>query len=302
MPKKSEELLKDILKRNNICFNSFECMPDNAGRMKEVFCVDSTEERYGVFIYNRDEAGERGRSIEERIRTEAYIFDSIREKTELRSPRVIDFGKNYLVCTWLEGNPIGNLEEIDWFKTARAMGSALSEIHEIKFEAFGEVSQKGLNPKFNSWRAFIQEMIEGLREHSEKKIADEALTFLEQNISLMEYSPEPVLIHGDFHEGNILDGSPLGIIDCEAGFSGAREYEIDRCIFHCFDWSEKRAVTEEFLDGYGHEKIDDDWEERQNYYRVLHAVNGMIDGRKLGSNYLIEINEKELRKKLESGL
>jgi len=122
------------------------------------------------------------------------------------------------------------------------------------------------------------------------------LDYLEENIDLMKYNPDPVLLHGDFHDGNILKGKKLGIVDCEAGFAGAREYEIDRCLFH---WAEEWNTSEEFMKGYGNQKLSENWSERKVYYRILHSVRGMIDGMNLGSSHLVNINEEELKEKLK---
>lgn len=149
--------------------------------------------------------------------------------------------------------------------------------------------------KYDSWSEFVLNLVEIMRDDSEKEITIKALDYLEQNVELMKYNPDSVLVHGDFHDGNVLDAERLGVIDCEAGLVGTREYEVDRCLFH---WAEDWNASSEFLRGYGLDNLDEVWRQRQKYYRILQSVRGMIDGQNLGSSYIVEINEKELREML----
>jgi len=293
-----------ILEMNGISPSSVRKLSDDAGRMKDVFHIKSSEERdYGVYIYRQPEAGERGRSIEDRIAAEKYIFSKVRDETSLRAPKVLNSGSDFVLCTWLDGGVVGSWEqsedqvsESERKDVAFKMGEALSGIHSIRYEKFGEFGDNGISDDFDSWQEFVSRIIEMMAESSDKPVISEALNFLEENIDMMDYSASPVLVHGDFHDGNVLQGKKLGIVDCEAGFAGAREYEIDRCSFH---WAEDWNTSEEFLNGYGRENLNQGWKERRDYYRILQSTRGMIDGLRLGSSHLVNINEEELKEKLQ---
>jgi aminoglycoside phosphotransferase (APT) family kinase protein len=292
-----------ILDRNGIYPSSVRKLSDDAGRMKDVFQINSSEGRdYGAYIYRQPEGGERGRSIEERIEAEKHIFGKIRSETSLRAPEVIDSGDDFVLCTWIDGDVVGsweqsdgNINETEKTEVAFRMGEALSEIHNVKYDCFGELGAEGLLRKHDCWSEFVLNLVEMMRGSSDKEIVSRSLDYLEENIRLMKYDPEPVLVHGDFHDGNVLDGERLGVVDCEAGFVGTREYEVDRCLFH---WAENWNASEEFIRGYGEENLDENRQQRQSYYRILQSVRGMIDGENLGSSYIVEINEKELKKML----
>lgn len=176
------------------------------------------------------------------------------------------------------------------------MGSGLAEIHEIKFESFGEIGPDGIE-EFDSWPDFVENLIGWMRSEAEKDVVQNALDYLEENIEVMDHDPEPVLLHGDFHDGNILSGEKLGVVDCEAGFIGTREYEVFRCLSH---WAEEWGVEEEFLDVYGREKLANNWRKKKSYYEILQAAMGVIDGVNLGSGHLVEINEEGLKEALPS--
>lgn len=289
--------LEKVLQQNGIEPDSIEKKPQEAGRMKDVFRVKAGQ-KYGVYFYLQEDSGERNRSIQERLAAEKYIFGKIREKTSLRSPEVIDSGQNYVLCSWLNGSPLGTKDfpESKKEELAKRMGSSLAEIHEIKFDSFGEIGTDGIE-EFDSWPDFVEHLISWLSSKAEKEIVQKALDYLEDNIEFMDYGSEPVLLHGDFHDGNILSGEKLGVVDCEAGFVGTREYEVYRCLSH---WAEEWGVEEEFLEAYGKEKLADNWREKESYYEVLQAAMGVIDGINLGSEYLVEINEEGLRKELPS--
>lgn len=141
-----------ILEGNGISPRSGSKLSDDAGRMKDVFHVESSEGRdYGVYIYRQPGGGERGRSIKQRIAAEKHIFSKIRNETSLRAPEVIDSGENFLLCTWLSGDVIGSWEESEDSvneskkkEIAFKMGEALSEIHNISYDCFGEFGSEGL--------------------------------------------------------------------------------------------------------------------------------------------------------------
>jgi aminoglycoside phosphotransferase (APT) family kinase protein len=179
---------------------------------------------------------------------------------------------------------------------AREIGEALSQIHGIKFRTFGEIVEEGLEEKYDSWQVFVEKLISLVREETEKEVVLEAVEILGQNIEMMDYGLDSVLLHGDFHDGNILDRQRLGILDCEAGSVGTREYEINRCISH---WTEEWNCTEEFLEGYGRENLEEDWKRRRKFYNLLQAAMGIFDGVRLGSEHLVEINGKRLRKEMK---
>lgn len=261
--------ISKILKRNSITPSSGRKLSDDAGRMKDVFHIESSKGRdYGVYIYRQPESGERGRSIEERIAAEKHIYGKIRNETSLRAPEVIDSGRDFVLCTWIDGGVLGSWEqseddvsEKEKKEIAFRMGEALNEIHSVTYSCFGEFSAEGLSKEYNSWSAFILNLVEMMRNSSDKKIVIRALDHLEEDIDLMDYDPNPILVHGDFHDGNVLDGERLGVVDCEAGFVGTREYEVDRCLFH---WAEDWNSSSEFLRGYGQDNLDENWRQRKN--------------------------------------
>jgi fructosamine-3-kinase len=287
----------EAIEKNDIEEITIKKMPEKAGRMKDVYHIKGKRNEFALYLYLHEKGGERDRNRKQRRNCERFIFEKIRDKTCLRSPKVIDHGKNYLLCEWLPGNPIGidvdsKQEKIE---VARRMGKALKQIHGINFRQFGEIGIRGVEEPYDNWKDFIEKSINLMRGRADEELVVEAFDYLEKNLTIMRYDAEPVLIHGDFHHGNILNGERLGILDCEAGFSGSREYEIDRCIFH---WTSEWGVTDEFLESYGKDLLAEDWKERKKFYRIFHAARGVLDGKKLSSDHLIEINERELKKKL----
>ena len=297
-----EGKLENILKRHSIQRANVEKISDDAGRMKNIFSVETKDRgELGVYLYDQPEGGERGRSIKERLNAEKYTFDKIRNETSARAPEVYATdNEKYLICDWLEGENTGF--KIDRgerkHELAEMLGQALSEIHSIKYREFGEINREGIENFKNTWKEFIEYMIKFLKGFEKPEIAEKGISYLEDNLQIIEGNFDPVLIHGDFHAWNTVvdEDDSLGILDCEASFVGCREYELTRAMGH---WTEEYSISESFIQAYGKNRLKGDWRSRQDYYEVLHATVGLIDGIRMGSEELVRMNREGLEKQLD---
>lgn len=293
---------KKILEENSIQPVSIEKISEEAGRMKNIFRVQ-TEDRgaIGVYLYKQPEGGERGRTIKQRLTAEKYTFNQIRTKTSLRAPEIITSNnQDYIICNWLEGENTGfKIEENERKQEmAKVLGESLSEIHSIQYRKFGELNQNGIEKTYDGWTEFLANLIQFLKNFNTPDIADKGIKYLEDNLERIEGDYQPVLIHGDYHAWNtvINENDKLGVLDCEASFVGCREYEITRAIEH---WTDEYSISEAFIKAYGKDKLKDDWRDRKDYYEVLHATIGLIDGIRLGSEELMRMNKEGLEKQLK---
>lgn len=296
-----KDKVRRILNEKSLEPVSIEKISEDAGRMKNIFQIQTkTRGEIGLYLYEQPEGGERGRSINQRLKAEKYTFNQIRTKTSLRAPKIIATNnQDYIICKWLEGKNTGfKIEENDRKQEmAEILGKALAEIHSIQYQKFGELNQKGIEKPYDSWTDFIEYLIEFLRTFDTPEIADKGIKYLESNLDEIEGDYQPVLMHGDYHAWNtvINEQDKLGVLDCEASFVGCREYEITRAMGH---WADEYSISEAFINTYGKDKLEGDWRTREDYYEVLHATIGLIDGIRLGSEELMRMNREGLEKQL----
>jgi aminoglycoside phosphotransferase (APT) family kinase protein len=282
--------------------SSVQGISDDAGRMKQIFKAETGRRgEVGVYIYGQEQGGERGRTIQQRMDAEIYSFRRIRNQTSLRSPKPLyNNGEDIAVCTWLEGQNTGHLieKERDSERLARLLGSGLAEIHSIQYQNFGEFGADGIEQMCSTWPEYLERILDFLKRFDPPKPARDGISYLENNLNQVPESFQPVHLHGDFHAWNTLVDSSggLGVVDCEAGFAGCREFEVTRAINH---WAQEYSVTEPFLEAYGKENLAEDWRSRTDFYDVLHATMGIIDGIRMSSESLVEMNREILTDFLE---
>jgi aminoglycoside phosphotransferase (APT) family kinase protein len=296
------EEAREILGKESIEYSSVEKISEDAGRMKDIYRIQTNGKgEIGLYKYKQGKAGERGRTIKQRINAEIYTFQQIGEKTSSRTPEIISTDHhNYIICNWLKGKNTGTKIENNQQKEklAKKLGEALAEIHSIQYQKFGEINQNGIEKPYKNWKNFLQNVIDFLKQFNSEEIAEKGIGYLENNIEQVSGSFEPVLVHGDYHAWNtVIDQKgELGILDCEASFIGCREFEINRALGH---WAEEHEVKEPFLDAYGRDNLKDGWEDRRQYYEILHATMGLIDGIRMESEHLQKINREGLQENLK---
>src|SRR3989344_2063543 len=86
-----------------------------------------------------------------KIQKEEYLYNLIREKTDVPVPKVIAKGKDYIVLSKIHGKSIS----ADNKSLVRKAGELLANIHSIKFPYYGWIIRDKIRPKFESWRDFI---------------------------------------------------------------------------------------------------------------------------------------------------
>lgn len=298
-----EKEIERVINKNSLKVQEMKKLPEESGRMKENYVLYSDSGKYVLHFHQDRLKTERGRDVPQRIRAEAQTFEKIGEDTSLRSPEVVDTNyKDYLLCRFLEGKNTGFLfeegERVE--ELSRVLGRSLGKIHSIEYDRFGELGKEGIEEIYKGWKGFLSTVIRFIKERNEDRdLISNSVNRLEEKLPGLNPDREPVLLHGDFHPWNtVLKGEKdLGVLDCEASFAGSKEFDISRCILH---WTDKYSVTEDFIRGYEELKeLKNDWRDRLWFYKVLHSTMGLIDGLKLESEELVEVNKKELKKLLD---
>ncbi|MBT4071576.1 MAG: aminoglycoside phosphotransferase family protein [Candidatus Magasanikbacteria bacterium] len=229
--------------------------------------VSIVETDKGKFIVKSPKKGN-----EIMIFREQFACDALREYDFI--PEVLYVDENILIESFLEGR---SLEDIK--KTGEAsdsfwkdFGRAVSKIHTVKTEEYGEITEKGKG-EFESWEEFLEGFLsasytikalkktELLNEEEIKNI----LHFIIEKSFLGEEN-ETYLLHFDLTEGNVLlkDDEFASIIDFGDLSSGAKEFDLGKLYLE-----EKGKNFDNFLIGYGKELIDI---EKVRYFAVLHLL------------------------------
>lgn len=113
---------------------------------------------------------------------------------------------------------------------ARQAGGVLAKIHACGFDFFGEV----WCGEFQRWSTSVKAKLKGyLREARSARIlkkddTDVIRQVVEAQTGLLEEVERPVLVHGDFHRGNLLvnGGELTGVVDFEWCMAGDPEWDL----------------------------------------------------------------------------
>lgn len=232
-----------------------------------------------------------------RIRTEASIYDIIGSKTDLRVPKPIDHGDNYIIVEGIDGESYAeDFEELSSEEQSSVVeehAEALSKIHSVSVEyGIGEFGDDGFK-EYESWESFIEERVKGYERRADSDLEREAAEWLKENIAVISREIQPSIVHDDFHIWNTLKGETLGVIDTEQAFFGDKVYDIVKTMSR---WTDSYRLSDKFLESYKkHGDLDEDFEERIKFYRIENALKGTISAREK-----IEDGRDDLEKFYES--
>ena len=154
----------------------------------------------------------------------------------------------------------------------RETGRHMAKLHQIKGPSFGRVWDVSTGQGFQSWfDALMKELSDILNLHlqyglTEKGRVDAIRELFTKNASLFETVREPVLVHADLWEGNVLARQKNGVWEIAAIIDGDRAYfgDLD------YDFANPWMINEHFLEGYGPAPADTpDRQKKNKLYRLL---------------------------------
>ncbi|MFH2027993.1 MAG: aminoglycoside phosphotransferase family protein [Nanoarchaeota archaeon] len=232
---------------------------------------------------------------------EKYIYGLISKKTNVPVPKFLNidtskklFPQTYALLSKIPGkeltkNNTGQIKEA---------GNLLAKIHSIKFNRFGWIVGKKIDPGFKKWEEFcnfdFNHKINNLKEHkkiSVSKIKD-IINYYKENKHVLDIKDKPCLIHKDYHFSHILNykNKISGIIDVEWAISGHNELDLVKSIMWMFP-NDKR-LQNIFLGGYGIRL--EDLSERKEMYEFLISVSSALFSCDLKSDRWLRYNMKKL--------
>lgn len=175
---------------------------------------------------------------------EKYVYTLLKE-VKVKCPEVLVcedsnswLKRSYMLTKYLLAKPLSDetIPEGAKENLYQQLGSSMRRFHEIKAPKFGRVSKLLVGEADDSWGAYLlKEMTQALTYLT----AANLLTFQEEkeikdifvrNLPLLNEIKEPVLVHADLWEGNVLvseDAKNLvAIIDADRAIFGDPEFEF----------------------------------------------------------------------------
>lgn len=168
----------------------------------------------------------------EALRKEAALL--ARGWTQLRVPRVLDAGKDFLL---LEYVPHGSLEPAH----GAAVGSALAEIHAVAFEKAGFFGVGTGGPSLTVDEP-VPDLVTALHEHSSGlfdraplpvTLRERVQRAVEERLPrLREVAGRHVLLHSDFKVSNLhwAESDELLVLDWEFAYAGAALSDVGQLL------------------------------------------------------------------------
>ncbi len=173
----------------------------------------------------------------------------------------------------------GTLESVSSEKKRRAVyesGAHLAGLHKLSVPKTGPLvcssSTNTLEGKYESWRVAIEDGVPDTLSYlvNEELLAPERAAQIERIFkkhAVLLDTVDSVVLHGDYHPGNILMNSAsntiAGAIDLSQAKSGDRVFDL------AFFSTYEVAAMEEFVNGYKEQHaLPEDLESRMNLYRL----------------------------------
>lgn len=160
------------------------------------------------------------------------------------------------------------------------VGEMLATLHsQTSFDRFGEIVPTGpASFEIKSPAEWPEQFARHLADHVEalqgtqfEDIAEEVWSEVSNQLRDLETGANPVLLHGDIGEGNVLyTGTDVsGIVDWERAFAGHPEYDLCRAEVRYFlnDWGRPSHLQAMFYSGYRSVRtLSSGFENRRRWY------------------------------------
>jgi len=189
-------------------------------------------------------------------------------------------GRPYLVMSKLPGVALERLSpelsDADLRSVYRQMGELVAQFHAIEQDAYGFRSTEILDPRQTNEAQMTSTHARAsgacLDVTGDRELYEAARAYVVARTDLFELGTGPVLVHNDFHEGNIIaeqtpDGPVItGVIDMENTMAG--DPMVDLAKTDCYSIKGNRIKLEGLFEGYGEVPVE--WKRRTRLYQVVH--------------------------------
>jgi hygromycin-B 7''-O-kinase len=223
-----------------------------------------------------------------RLRKEADVYRILREHGVTSTARVLGgaskedspFGRPYMVMTRLNGTSLGQagaeMSADEVAECYRQMGEILAQIHGIRQEAFGYLVDGVLDAMPTNLaymtKLFAERAETYLKHGGDREIHDAAERYVAERADLFALCQTPVLVHSDFHEGNIIvDRTPhgpvvTGFVDMENAVAGDPLVDLAKTNYYSIRGDQRKLDA--LFAGYG--SVPEQWDARHRLYQLVH--------------------------------
>jgi hygromycin-B 7''-O-kinase len=224
-----------------------------------------------------------------KMKTEVAVYRLLAERgSALPLPRVLAaddsatlLPQSFVVLTKLTGRPLRlqPLGERDVLAVSREVGVTLRSLHEVTFEAFGELSTDGIPRGHRTNLDFmLARFEEGVSAFERLGGAPRLVRRIVQEVEARRASlaggAHAVLCHNDGHDANVLV-SPAGggwavsgLLDFENALAGDPLFDLAKTYF--FSRRRSERVLAALVEGY--DGLDADWRQRFELYLLHHRL------------------------------
>jgi aminoglycoside phosphotransferase (APT) family kinase protein len=171
----------------------------------------------------------------------------------------------------------GTIPEAELADVYRQMGALLAQLHAIGQEAYGYRTTEILDPQPTNeaqMKATLQRVSRYyLDSTGDRELYEAAREYVGARTELFALCRRPVLLHNDFHEGNVMvaltpHGPVLsGLIDVENAMAGDPVADLSKT--HGYSIRDNRVKLDGFFEGYGEVPVE--WERRFRLFQLVHA-------------------------------
>jgi aminoglycoside phosphotransferase (APT) family kinase protein len=158
----------------------------------------------------------------------------------------------------------------------REMGRMLKQVHQVRFNAFGYISARIIEPKMSNsdymQHQFDKKLDEFKRLGGDPVIRQALRSYVDENTFLFASCLSPSLCHNDFHDANVMVSREtsrlVGILDVENAVAGDPLLDIAKTAIYPSQGNGPKL--ESLLEGYG--EIPSDGNARIRIYQLYHSL------------------------------
>src|SRR4030095_3933810 len=158
----------------------------------------------------------------------------------------------------------------------RQMGLMLKHVHQVRFDAFGYIGARVIEPKMSNTdymqSQFDKRLDEFQRLGGDPVIGQAVRSYVDANTFMFGSCLSPSLCHNDFHDTNVMvsreTGRLVGILDVENAVAGDPLLDIAKTAIYPSHGNGPKL--ESLLEGYG--ELPPDGNARLRMYQLYHSL------------------------------
>jgi aminoglycoside phosphotransferase (APT) family kinase protein len=222
-----------------------------------------------------------------KMEKEVYVYGLLADCPGVAAPTVLLtdasktlWPKNYNIMTKLDGVMLREAADAmsaeQLCSVYREMGRMLKQVHQVRFDAFGYIGARVIEPKTSN-ADYMQHQFDKMLDEFQRLGADPVIlravrSYIDANSFLFDSCLWPSLCHNDFHDANVMvsreTGRLVGILDVENAVAGDPLLDIAKTAIYPSQGNGPKLEC--MLEGYG--ELPPDWNARLRIYQLYHSL------------------------------